>query len=93
MRLLTAYDDDELRTLPIEIWMVKRNVTLKYLQQRLRNGYTDDEAVNLPKGGRAKSSMRGRHIDIKNADLIFTSKKDSMWLRFATGGFKRRGMI
>ena len=38
MKLLTAYDDGELKTLDVEVWAAKRNVTKKFILQRKRRG-------------------------------------------------------
>ena len=91
MRMLTAYDDDGiLKTLEIDTWAAKRGYTRKYIQQRLRNGYTEDEAVNLPKRVPSKNSLRGRYKQVH--DTEFTTMADKLMRKFITGGFKREQM-
>lgn len=92
MRLLTAMDEGELRTLPEEIWAIKRGISVKYIQQRLRNNYTEDEAVNLPKRATAKANRQGAGRFANKYDTTLDTKKDSLWLRFIKGDFKQAGM-
>ena len=47
---ITAVHNGKLQTHSYKAWAAIKNVTVKYLQQRKRSGYTDDEAINVPFG-------------------------------------------
>ena len=89
MKMMTARDDGELKTLNIEVWAEKRNTTSKVILQRLRNDYTEDEAINLPKYKKpAWTKMKGAR-PVRRYDTDLRSKADRLWLKFATGRMRR----
>lgn len=92
MRLITAWDDGELKTLSIETWAKRRGERVKYYQQRLRNGYTDDEAINLPKKVQPANAMRRKKDKQIRNDTNFTQVRDKLWKRFVTGQFNNQGL-
>ena len=58
MKTLTAWDDGELKTLTVDHWCKLRpELNKKFIYQRLRNGYTEDETINLPRGEKSAKSQ------------------------------------
>lgn len=86
MKLLTACDNGILKTLNIEMWAKMRDTTSKAILQRLRNDYSEDEAINLPKYKQPAVVQRGKASRKYDTDL--KSVADRLWLKFVTGGFK-----
>jgi hypothetical protein len=88
MKLLTARDNGISKTLNIEIWAKMRDTTSKAILQRLRNDYSEDEAINLPKYKQpaAMKVLRGKAARQYDTDL--KSAADRLWLKFITGGMR-----
>jgi hypothetical protein len=47
---ITAVYNGIEQTHSVRTWAAIKNVSVKYLQQRKRAGFTDDETINLPYG-------------------------------------------
>lgn len=89
MKLITAWDDGELKTLDIKHWATLRGESIKFYQQRLRNGYTEDEAINLPKKALPEVTSRKIKESARQYDTNFKTKRDKLWKLFATGALRR----
>lgn len=92
MKTITAMDDGKLKTLTTEEWAGKRELTAKLINQRLRRGFSEDEAVNLKRGTSPANLNRKTVSSTARHDTILNSVRDRLWLRFVRGEFKNEGI-